>query len=150
MYVYTCILSADWRVLENHFNSLCNALSHNYQLTINKLKTIPEFIKDGEQLNKLISSPDDVMKINKKIITYLIIKLCYNSKSTNSVTLCDVMDKLIDSTDTPTCLQQIRFGECPSCLSVVIGLGKFIVHKTHLYVCNYIHTYVCMIRHDWL
>ena len=107
------LLCAEWRVLEEHFNSLCNSLPHNYQLTIDKLMAIPQF-KDGEQLNKMItSSSADVRKINEKILTYLIVKLCYNGSDTDSVTLtCDVMDKLINSTDnTPTCVQQIRHGK---------------------------------------
>ena len=104
--------SADWRVLGEHFNSLCNTLPHNYQLTIDKLKTIPQLLKyGGEQLSKLISSSSaDVRKINEKIITYLIVKLCYNGSSTSLVRLCDVMDELIDSTDTPTFVQKLRCG----------------------------------------
>ena len=74
-----------------------------------KLKSIPQFLKDGgEELNKLISA--DVRKINKKIITYLIVKLCYSDSDTSVVTLCDVMDELTDSTNTPTSVQQINDG----------------------------------------
>ena len=71
-----------------------------------------QIIKDeGEQLSKLITlSPTDVRMINEKIITYLIIKLCYNGSSTSLVRLCDVMDELIDPTGTPTCVQQIKHG----------------------------------------
>ena len=55
----------------------------------------------------------DVQKINEKILTYLIIKLCYNGSSTSFVRLCDVMDEpFINSTDTPTCVEQIRCGMC--------------------------------------
>ena len=53
----------------------------------------------------------DVRKINEKILTYLIVKLCYNGSDTDSVilTLCDAMDELVDSIDnTSTCVQQIR------------------------------------------
>ena len=107
---YTCTyLFVEWRVLGEYFNSLCNTLPHNYQLVIDKLKTIPQLLKDGgEQLSKLISSSSaDVRKINEKIITYLIVKLCYNG---SVVRLCDVMDELIDSTDTPTFVQKLRCG----------------------------------------
>ena len=106
-------LSADWRFLEEHFNSLCNNLPDNYQSTIDKLKTIPQLFKDGEVLSKMIatSSSSDVRKINEKILTYLIVKLCYNGSSTNLVRSCDVMDEsFINSTDTPTCVEQIRCG----------------------------------------
>ena len=97
-------------MIENHFQSFCNVLPYNYQLTIDKLKTIPQLLKDGgEQLSKLISlSSSDVRKINEKIITYLIVKLCYNDSDTSLVRLCDVMD---ESTDTPTGMQQIIYCE---------------------------------------
>ena len=102
----------DWRVIGDHFQSLCSVLPHNYQLTIVKLESIPHLLKDGgEQLNKLISSSADVRKINEKIITYLIVKLCYNYSDTSLVRLYDVMDESIDSTDTPTGMQQIRYCE---------------------------------------
>ena len=104
--------SPEWRVLSEHFNSLCNTLPYNYQLTIDKLRNMVEIIKDeGEQLSKLItSSSTDVKKINEKIITYLIVKLCYNGSSTSLMRLCDVVDELIDSTGTHTCVQQFRCG----------------------------------------
>ena len=105
--------SADWRFLEEHFNSLHNNLPHNYQLTIDKLKTIPQLFKDTEQLSKMIatSSSSDVRKINDKILAYLIIKLCYNGSSTSLVKPCDVTDEsFIDSSDTPTCVEQIICG----------------------------------------
>ena len=94
-------LSTDWRVVEEYFKLLCSVLPQNNQLTIDKLKTIPQFLKDeGEQLSKIISSSSaDVRKINEKIITYLIVKLCYNESDTSLVRLCDVMD---ESNDTHT------------------------------------------------
>ena len=100
-------------MLERHFNSLCNALPQNYRLTIGKMKTIPRLLKDeGQQLSKLISSSsDDIRKINEKIITYLLVKLCYSGSSNSLVRLCDVMDELIESTDSPSCVQQIRSGK---------------------------------------
>ena len=100
-------------MIEDNFQSLCNVLPHNYQLTIDKLKTVPQLLKDGgEQLSKLISlSSSDVRKINEKIITYLIVKLCYNDSDTGLVRLCDVMDGSIDSSYTPTGMQQIRYCE---------------------------------------
>ena len=105
-------LSTEWRVLQEHFNSLCNTLPYNYQLTIDKLRNMVEIIKvEGEQLSKLItSSSTDVRKINKKIVTYLIVKLCYNGSDTSLMRVCDVMDELIDPTGTFTCVQQFRHG----------------------------------------
>ena len=110
-------LSIEWRIVEDHFKSLCSVLPHNYQLTIDKLKTIPQLLKDGgELLSKLISSSSpDVSRINERIITYLIVKLCYNDNDTTLVRLCDVMDESIDSTNTTTGIQQIRYGEYTLC-----------------------------------
>ena len=83
-----------------------SAVPHNYQLNIDKLKTIPQLLKDrGEQLSKLISSLPDVRKITERIVTYLIVKLCYNDSDTSLVRLCDVMDESIDSTDTTIGIQ---------------------------------------------
>ena len=118
--------------MEDHFQSLCCVLPHNYQLTIDKLKTIPQLLKDGgEQLSKLISSSSaDVRKINEKIITYLIVKLCYNDSDTSLVRLCDVMDESIDSTDTPTGMQQIRY--CEYMLSLIIKTKQiFILNRNY-------------------
>ena len=57
------------------------------------------------------SSSSDVRKINDKILTYFIIKLCYNGNSTSLIKPYDVMDEsFIDSTDTPTCVEQITCG----------------------------------------
>ena len=71
-----------------------------------------QILKDeGEQLNKMItSSSSDVRKINEKIITYLIVKLCYNGNGTSLLRWCDIMDKLIDPTSTSTCVQHVRTG----------------------------------------
>ena len=110
-------LSIEWRIVEDYFKSLRSVLPHNYQLTIDKLKTIPQLLKDGgEQLSKLISSSlPDVKRINERIITCLIVKLCYNDSNTSLVRLCDVMDESFDSTNTTTGIQQIRCGEYTLC-----------------------------------
>ena len=106
------MLSAEWKVLTEHFDSLCNTLSHNHQLYINKLKDVPLFLKDkGEQLSKMILiSSTDSREIKENFLTYLIVKLCYNGSHTTLVRLCDIMDELSDPSGTPTCLQQIRHG----------------------------------------
>ena len=97
--------------MTRQFSSLCNTVPHNYQLTIDKLRNMVQIIKDdGEQLTKLIISCTDVRKINEKIITYFIIKLCYSGSDTSLVRFCDVMDELIDPTGIPTCVQKIRHG----------------------------------------
>ena len=95
------LLFLEWRKLEEQLKSLCNIPPHNYH---ERLKSIPELLKDGgEQLSKLISSSP--AKINEKVITYLIVKLCYNDSDT-SLVRCSVMDKSVDLTDK----QEIRFG----------------------------------------
>ena len=104
-------LSAEWRVLEQHFNLLCTNLPHNHQLIISKLKPISQLFKDGDkQLSRLISLSADVTRINEKIITYLIVKLCYNGSDTDLVRPCDVMKGVIDSSGAPTCVQKVRCG----------------------------------------
>ena len=70
-------------------------------------------IDEREQLIKLLSSSSsvDVRRISNKIITYLIVKLCYSdSISSTLVRLCNVMDELIDPKDSAVCVQQIRYG----------------------------------------
>jgi len=71
-----------------------------------------QLLKDeGQQLSKMISSSDnDVRSINEKIITYLLVKLCYSGSSSGLVSLCDVMNKLIQSTDSTSGLQPIGYG----------------------------------------
>ena len=115
-------LSAEWKVFGKVLNLLCNALPHNYQLTLDKLKAVLHLSKEtSEQLSKVILSPPStvVRKINEKIITYLIVWLCYNNSNTTSVKpntillkLCDIMDQLIDVTKAPNWLQQVKHGKC--------------------------------------
>ena len=106
-----------WAILERRFNLLCDTLPHNYQLTIAKLKTMPHLPKDeGVHFSKLISSlssssSTDIKKINGKIVTYLIVKLCYSGRDNSSVRLCGVMDKLNSSTDSASSIQQVGYGE---------------------------------------
>ena len=121
MYIYICVIFCtylctnlyvnvlEWRALEGKFYSLCNTLPHNLQLTIDKLRTIPPLKKDSkEQLSKLIlSSSTDTRNINAKIITYVIVKLCFNGSDTDLTRQCDVIEELIGFTNKTTCPQQI-------------------------------------------
>ena len=84
---------------------------------------------EGEQLSKLITSSSvNVRKINKKIITYLVVKSCYNGSSTRLVRLCDIMDELLNPTSTPTCVQQIR-------------CGTYVHNYSTMYACMFIIPY---------
>ena len=97
--------------MEKHFKTLRNLLPCNYHLTIDNLKS--KLKEEGKPFSKFTSSSStDFRKINERIITYLIVKLCYNGSSTSLVRLCDVMDELIDPTDALGCVQQIRCGKC--------------------------------------
>ena len=72
-------------------------------------------MKDGrEQLSKLISSSP--AKINEKIITYLIVKLCYNDRDT-SLVRCSVMDKSVDLTGEDSANVSSRSKVAVNCLS---------------------------------
>ena len=99
----------EWRALGGQFYSLCNTLPHDLQLTVDKLRTIPPLKKDSkEQLSKLVLlSSTDTGNINAKIITYLIIKFCFNGSDTDLVRKCDVIEELIGFTNKTACAQQI-------------------------------------------
>ena len=97
--------------MEELFKSLYSVLPHNCH---ERLKCIPELLKDGgEQLSKLISSSPS--KIKEKIITYFIVKLCYNDSDTSLV-----RGSVVDGV---TCTHQIKYG---------------------MYICAYVSTYIYM------
>ena len=111
-YIRRSCLLLDWRTLEEHFKSLYSVRPHNYH---ERLKSTPELLKHGEeQLSKLISSSS--AKINKKIITYLIVKLCYNDSDT-SLVKCNVMDKSVDLTGEDSTNVSSRSKVVVDCLS---------------------------------
>ena len=112
-YVFVYVLwFSEWGILEDQFYSLCNTPPYNCQLNIDKLKVIAQLNQDGKaQISKLISSSTDVRETNKKIITYLIVKLCYNGSDTDLARLCDVMKEMNDSTNTAICTQHITCGK---------------------------------------
>jgi len=73
------------------------------------MKSKLQLLKDeGQQLSKMISSSDDVRKIKEKILTYLVVKLCYSGSSTG---LVDVLNKLIQSTYSTSCVQPLGYGK---------------------------------------
>jgi len=103
---------SDQAILDQYFPLLCNCLPDNYQSTLDKLKSVPQLSNDDHQeLAIMISSSRDAKLVNEKIITFLIVKLCYIGSSDSLVGLCDVMDNLIDCEELSVCLQQVRNGE---------------------------------------
>ena len=112
LHIIHIILILDWRRLEECFKSFCSVLPYNYH---EKLKSMLELLKDGgEQLSKLISSSP--AKNNEKIITYLIVKLCYNDSDT-SLVRCSVMDKSGDFTGKDSTNISSRSTVAINCLS---------------------------------
>ena len=106
------LLFSEWGLLEDQFYLLCNTPPYNCQLNTDKLKAIAQLNEDGKaQISKLLSSSTDVREANEKIITYLIIKLCYNGSDTNLARLCDIMKEMNDSTNMATCTQHITCGK---------------------------------------
>ena len=66
---------------------------------------MPQLFKDGEQLSKRIATSflSDIRKINEKILTHCIIKLCYTGSSTIIVRPRVIINESsINSTDTGT------------------------------------------------
>ena len=103
----------DWAILDEHFSQLCNCLPDDYQSTLVKLKNAPQLSDDDhQQLGTVISSSCEAILVNEKIVTFLIVKLCYNGSSGSLVGLCDVMDNLVDSDQSASCVQQFTCGEC--------------------------------------
>ena len=102
----------EWTILDDYFSLLCNCLPDDYQSTLIKLKSLPHLSNDDHrQLDSMISSSHEVQLVNEKIVTFLIVKLCYNGSSSDLVGLCDVMDNLIVSKQSASCVQQVRYGE---------------------------------------
>ena len=98
------------------------------------MKSKPELLKDGEQqldkLTSLLSAESNVTKINQKIITYVIVKLCYYDSSISLLNPCNVMNRVIESTNSTSCVQQSQYRKC-----------SWLHSSMHMYVLC-IYTYV--------
>jgi len=89
---------------------LCKLLPDDYQSTIEKLKSLPEFLGPEQQqlLDSLMPTTSmDVKIINEKIITFIVVTLSYNSSSGGMTRFSDIMDQLVGSS---SCEQEIRCG----------------------------------------
>ncbi|XP_065894306.1 uncharacterized protein [Dysidea avara] len=106
----SCLMNlSDWTILDEHFSLLCNCLPDDYQSTLVKLKRLPQLSNDDHQpLGTMISSSCEAQLVNEKIVTFLVVKLCYNGNSGSLVGLCDVMDNLLESDQSTGCVQQVR------------------------------------------
>ena len=108
-FIHALILHfTDWTILDEHFSILCNCLPDDYQSTLVKLKSFSQLSSDDhQQLGAVISSSCEAKLVNEKIVTFLILRLCYNG-------LRDVMDNLIecdhDQSPAAGCVQQ--HGKC--------------------------------------
>ena len=110
-YVFVLFLS-DQAILNQYFPLLCNCLPDDYQSTLVKLTRLPQLSTDEhQQLSTMISSSCEAQLVNEKIVTFLIVKLCYNGSSDSLVGLCDVMDNLVESDQSAGCVQQLRSGK---------------------------------------
>jgi len=105
----------DWTILDEHFSLLCNCLTDDYQSTLIKLKSLPQLSNDDhQQLDSMVSSSSslyEVQLVNEKIVTFLIVKLCYNGSGSGLVGLCDVLDNLTVSKQSASCVHLVRYGE---------------------------------------
>ena len=109
------MIITDWTTLDedDYFSQLCNFLPDDYQSTLVKLKSVPQLSNDDhQQLGTMISSSCEAILVNEKIVTFLIVKLCYNGSSGSLVGLCDVMDNLVESDQSASCIPQVRCGKC--------------------------------------
>lgn len=121
---------AEWTIVDTFFFPLCDCLPQDYQSTIEKLKSFPQFagIEQQHQLQSLIPPTlTDISAINEKILTFLVMNLCYESNSGGITRLCDVMEKLIEFSDSTSCVQEIRCGMYASHISYYITIYYIIV-----------------------
>ena len=106
------IFFTDWEILDEHFSQLCNCLPDDYQSTLVKLKSVPQLSDDDhQQLGTMISSSCEAILVNEKIVTFLTVKICYNGSSGSLAGLCDVMDNLVESDHSASCVQQFICGK---------------------------------------
>ncbi|XP_065894247.1 uncharacterized protein [Dysidea avara] len=90
----------------------------------------------------MISSSCEAQLVNEKIVTFLIVKLCYNGSSDSLVGLCDVMDNLTEP-DPPTgCVQQAKLASlpCESAIEQIVSPSKIVVNKDFTPLKTHYHT----------
>jgi len=106
-------LISDWSILDEHISLWCNSLPDDYLFTLVKLKSLPQLSNDDhQQLDTMISSSCEAQLVNEKIVTFLIVKFCFNGSGDSLGRLCDVIDNLTESGQSATRVQQVRSGKC--------------------------------------
>jgi len=99
-------LSAELAILGELFPLFCNCLPNDYQSTLVKLKSVPQLSNDDhQQLGTMISSSCEAQLVNEKIITFVIVKLCFNGGGGSLEELYDVMASFIESNEPAGCIQ---------------------------------------------
>ena len=106
-----CLFTTECTILDENFYLLCNCLPDNYQSTLVKLKSLPQISnEDHQQLDTMVSS-SPVQLANEKIVTFLIVKLCYNGSTGSLAEFCDVMDNLVESDELADCVREVLCGK---------------------------------------
>ena len=103
----------EWSVVDQFFSPLCDCLPQDYQSTIEKLKSFPQFAgaEQQRQLRSLIPTTlTDIRVINEKILTFLVMNLCYDTNSGGITRLSDIVEQLIEFSGSTGCVQEIRCG----------------------------------------
>ena len=90
-----------------------------------KLKSLPQLsTEDYQQLGTIISSPScEVQLVNEKIVTFLVIQLCYNGNGGSLVELCNMMDSLVEP-ELAGCVREVLFGKLDTIYTVLCSLKK--------------------------
>lgn len=114
-YVHRLLLHCitEWSIVDAFFSPLCDCLPQDYQSTIEKLKSFQQFadVEQQRQLESLIPAAlTDISAINEKILTFLVMNLCYDASSGGITRLCDIMEQLIEFSESTSCVQEIRCG----------------------------------------
>ena len=107
------IFFTDWTILDEIFHLLYNCLPDDYLSALVKLKSVPQLSNDDhQQLGTMISSSCEAQLVNEKIVTFLIVKLCYNGSGGSLDGLFDVMDNLCQSDPSAGCVEEFKNGMC--------------------------------------
>ena len=115
MYITLIVHHVEWSIVDTFFSPLCDCLPRDYYSTIEKLKSFPQFagVEHQQQLKSLIPATlTEINVINEKILTFLVMNLCYDANRAGITRLCDVMEQLIEFSGSTSCIQEIRFGRC--------------------------------------